>query len=185
MSLKSQIETLRVSSTLNRDSKSFGKQFLIDGDDETCWNSDQGPLQWVMLEFRSPVVPLEVSIMFQGGFAAKECTVMHMTPTKEDDGNSGSVQLWEESTKFYPKDGNGTQCEEFDGVSRCMQAPAVIPTGAAVRKYAHLADTSFPLDFPLQDAGTAKPVIGLKFLFTSSTDTYGRVIIYNLDVTGR
>ena len=33
--------TCRVSSTLNRDVKQFGKKFLFDGDDETCWNSDQ------------------------------------------------------------------------------------------------------------------------------------------------
>ena len=32
---------VRVSSVLNRDVKQFGKQFMFDGDDETCWNSDQ------------------------------------------------------------------------------------------------------------------------------------------------
>ena len=31
----------RVSSVLNRDVKQFGKQCMFDGDDETCWNSDQ------------------------------------------------------------------------------------------------------------------------------------------------
>lgn len=38
--------TTRVSSTLNRDTKQFGKKFLIDGSDETCWNSDQGGTSW-------------------------------------------------------------------------------------------------------------------------------------------
>ena len=33
--------TCRVSSTLNRDTKQFGKKFLFDGREETCWNSDQ------------------------------------------------------------------------------------------------------------------------------------------------
>ena len=31
----------RVSSVLNKDTKSYGKQFLCDGKEETCWNSDQ------------------------------------------------------------------------------------------------------------------------------------------------
>ena len=33
--------TCRVSSTLNRDTKQFGKKYLFDGNNETCWNSDQ------------------------------------------------------------------------------------------------------------------------------------------------
>jgi len=31
----------RVSSVLNRDVRQFGKKFMFDGKDETCWNSDQ------------------------------------------------------------------------------------------------------------------------------------------------
>lgn len=31
----------RVSSVLNRDNKQFGKKFMFDNQDETCWNSDQ------------------------------------------------------------------------------------------------------------------------------------------------
>lgn len=31
----------RVSSVLNRDNKQFGKKFMFDDQDETCWNSDQ------------------------------------------------------------------------------------------------------------------------------------------------
>lgn len=31
----------RVSSVLNRDTTSFGKQHLTDGSEETCWNSEQ------------------------------------------------------------------------------------------------------------------------------------------------
>ena len=31
----------RVSTTLNRDNKMYGKKFMLDGSDETCWNSDQ------------------------------------------------------------------------------------------------------------------------------------------------
>lgn len=31
----------RVSSVLNGDKKMYGKTFLFDGSDETCWNSDK------------------------------------------------------------------------------------------------------------------------------------------------
>ncbi len=30
-----------MSSVLNRDVKQFGKKFLFDGVEETCWNTDQ------------------------------------------------------------------------------------------------------------------------------------------------
>ena len=30
-----------MSSVLNRDVKQFGKKFMFDGEEETCWNSDQ------------------------------------------------------------------------------------------------------------------------------------------------
>ena len=31
---------------LNRDVKQFGKKFLFDGQDDTCWNSDQVSRPW-------------------------------------------------------------------------------------------------------------------------------------------
>ena len=74
---------MKVSSTLNRDTKQFGKKFLFDGREETCWNSDQvgmtfesfGPLvdsnlqgspQWVSLEFEHPVTVSALCLQFQG-----------------------------------------------------------------------------------------------------------------------
>ena len=35
------IHLYRVSSVLNRDSRQFGKKYMFDGLEETCWNSDQ------------------------------------------------------------------------------------------------------------------------------------------------
>ena len=43
--------TCRVSSTLNRDTKQFGKKFLFDNREETCWNSDQ--VNFISLDKRS------------------------------------------------------------------------------------------------------------------------------------
>ncbi|KAM3939395.1 BLOC-1-related complex subunit 8-like [Leptodactylus fuscus] len=63
----------RVSSVLQRDVKQFGKQFLFDRKEETCWNSDQGSSQWVTLEFPHTVCMSEIHIQFQGGFSSRTC----------------------------------------------------------------------------------------------------------------
>ncbi|XP_067369356.1 nuclear receptor 2C2-associated protein [Channa argus] len=63
----------RVSSVLNRDVKQYGKKYMFDCSEETCWNSDQGECQWVSLEFPQSVKVSELKIQFQGGFSAKTC----------------------------------------------------------------------------------------------------------------
>ena len=40
---------VKVSSVLNRNVKEFGKQFLFDGKEDTCWNSDQGTPQLIQV----------------------------------------------------------------------------------------------------------------------------------------
>uniref|UniRef100_A0A3B4GUK9 Nuclear receptor 2C2 associated protein n=1 Tax=Pundamilia nyererei TaxID=303518 RepID=A0A3B4GUK9_9CICH len=63
----------RVSSVLNRDVKQYGKKYMFDCNEETCWNSDQGECQWVSLEFPNSVRVSELKVQFQGGFSAKTC----------------------------------------------------------------------------------------------------------------
>lgn len=63
----------RVSSTLG-DDKQFRKGHLIDGCDDTCWNSDDGQQQYTILKFKSLVDISEVQLQFQGGFSAKNVT---------------------------------------------------------------------------------------------------------------
>lgn len=41
MNLYENIDSISVSSVLNRDAKQYGKKFLFDENDDTCWNSDQ------------------------------------------------------------------------------------------------------------------------------------------------
>ena len=43
-----------VSSTLQRNTKEYGKKFLFDGCPDTCWNSDQGESQHVGVRFAQP-----------------------------------------------------------------------------------------------------------------------------------
>ncbi|KAJ2770596.1 hypothetical protein IWQ57_002587, partial [Coemansia nantahalensis] len=70
-SLVELISNHRVSSVLNRDTGSLGKQHLFDGSSETCWNSEQGSPQHILVEFARPVLLREIRIQFQGGFAGK------------------------------------------------------------------------------------------------------------------
>ena len=63
---------LTVSSTLNKNHKDFGKKHLIDGKEETCWNSDQGLPQFVSASFLKPHKVSGFSLTAQGGFCPKE-----------------------------------------------------------------------------------------------------------------
>eukprot|EP00160_Parvularia_atlantis_P011048 Unigene21510_Nuclearia_a/m.57515 Unigene21510_Nuclearia_a/g.57515 ORF Unigene21510_Nuclearia_a/g.57515 Unigene21510_Nuclearia_a/m.57515 type:complete len:149 (+) Unigene21510_Nuclearia_a:3-449(+) len=63
--------TLRVSSVLGRNARAHGRQCLVDGDDETCWRSEQGRPQWVAGALRPGARVDAVVAAFQGGFAAR------------------------------------------------------------------------------------------------------------------
>jgi hypothetical protein len=41
MSVLNEVERLRVSSVLNKNNSEFGGKNMLDGGNETCWNSDQ------------------------------------------------------------------------------------------------------------------------------------------------
>ncbi|KAI8480278.1 Nuclear receptor 2C2-associated protein [Branchiostoma belcheri] len=84
----------KVSSVLNRDVKQFGKKFMFDGDEETCWNSDQGSPQWILVEFSEEVCPQEIQLQFQGGFVGKDCRL---------EVSSGGGEL-ARFMDFYPED---------------------------------------------------------------------------------
>ncbi|KAG7487973.1 hypothetical protein MATL_G00029340 [Megalops atlanticus] len=89
----------RVSSVLNRDVKQFGKKYMFDSNEETCWNSDQGGCQWVFLEFPQPVRVSEVKVQFQGGFSGKTCRLEGCEKEGE----------FETFSYFYPEDNNSLQ----------------------------------------------------------------------------
>nr|XP_060640016.1 nuclear receptor 2C2-associated protein [Anolis sagrei ordinatus] len=124
----------RVSSILNRDAKQFGKSFMFDGKEETCWNSDQGSVQWLTLAFPQTVQVSEIIIQFQGGFASQKCTLKGFRNGEE----------LPETAEFYPEDTNSLQT------------------------------------FPMKEMQLEK----LKITFENSTDFFGRIIVYRLDVLG-
>ncbi|KAL0092493.1 galactose-binding domain-like protein [Phycomyces blakesleeanus] len=137
-SLLSPDTRIKVSSVLNRDTVSYGKQHLIDGSEETCWNSEQGLPQNILLDFGSPVEVQKIALTFQGGFVGKTCVALGSSPSSP---NNYNIQL----STFYPEDINPTQ---------------------------------------IFDIQHKEPIQRLKIIFEESTDFYGRITVYKLDVIG-
>jgi len=91
---------VKVSSVLNRQVREYGKMFMFDGREDTCWNSDQGTPQWIRIEFDDePREISEVQFMFQGGFAGKTCWIEVSQDSK----------TYEKLQDIYPEDINKLQ----------------------------------------------------------------------------
>jgi hypothetical protein len=95
-----------VSSVLNKNRADYGKQHLIDGSDETCWNSEQGSPQSIAVCFPSPVDVRSLSLMFQGGFVGADCQLL----VKYARDKSRYAQV----AQFYPDDCNRLQCFDVE-----------------------------------------------------------------------
>jgi hypothetical protein len=98
---------IKVSSVLNKDTVNYGKQHLLDDNQETCWQSDQGSNQKIVIDFGKMVQIDHINIMFQGGFASRVCTLL-----------SGTNQLG----TFYPEDNNTLQSfpiQSTHAISKC------------------------------------------------------------------
>ncbi len=124
---------VRVSSVLNRDIQNYGKKHLIDGNDETCWNSEPSLPQWIRLHFSRKIRPENLLITFQGGFVGTACI----------------IKVWHDSTEsaitLRPVDNNSQQTFALSDLPACTN---------------------------------------MDIQFTESSDLYGRIIIYGLDIQG-
>lgn len=89
----------RVSSVLNKNVRSYGKKYMFDQSDETCWNSDSGSPQWLLINFEEECNVSSFEIEFQGGFAGKDCHV----EAGSDEKNMSIIEA------FRPKDINKLQ----------------------------------------------------------------------------
>ncbi|KAH0952471.1 hypothetical protein HN011_000111 [Eciton burchellii] len=89
----------RVSSVLNRDIRSYGKKHMFDDSTETCWNSDAGSPQWIIINFEEECNISCFEIEFQGGFVGKDCYI-------EISNNNEKNAIIE---AFYPEDRNNLQ----------------------------------------------------------------------------
>ncbi|EFN80604.1 nuclear receptor 2C2-associated protein [Harpegnathos saltator] len=89
----------RVSSVLNKNIRSYGKKHMFDKSNETCWNSDAGTPQWVIINFEKECSLSSFEIEFQGGFVGKDCYL--------EAGNNEKDTTVAEA--FYPEDVNNLQ----------------------------------------------------------------------------
>ncbi|XP_057294797.1 nuclear receptor 2C2-associated protein-like [Hydractinia symbiolongicarpus] len=105
MEVNNLISSTIVSSVLNRDVKQFGKKFLFDNNDDTCWNSDQGEYQHVTVQFEKPVCVTDIHVQFQGGFSCKQFDVKLFR-----DGNEETL------CSCYPEDVNVMQQFKLESV---------------------------------------------------------------------
>ena len=150
----------RVSSTLSGNAKEFGKQNMFDGSEVSCWNSDQGCPQYVMVKFSQTVSVYQFKVMFQGGFAAKVISFsesfyiffphlckLYREKTIEFQAKNGNETKID--VTFHPNDNNSTQSFDIEGETREKQVNIV------------------------------------KLNFPQSTDFYGRVVIYKLEFFGK
>ncbi len=108
---------------------------MFDGNIETCWNSESGSSQFIIIDFKSDVIIRNFRVMFQGGFVGSHSAVQGL--------NAKGDVLYDED--FFPEDNNALQ--------------------------------KFTLE-------SAKFIKSVKILFKKSTDFYGRITVYCLDLYG-
>ena len=148
-----------MSSVLNRDVKQFGKKFMFDGDEETCWNSDKGSPQSVTLELPSAACVGRLEIRFQGGFTCREGILLA----------GQEAHTLKEIQKFYPSDDNTLQ------VSYTSSSLAPQERKNALYKFLINYLKSFAIDSRERNRY-------YRILFNDSTDFYGRTVVYHLQL---
>jgi len=92
---------IKVSTVLNRQVSEYGKLFMFDGREDTCWNSDQGTPQWIRITFDNMKHIAKLQLMFQGGFAGKTCWLEVSTNEEGED--------FKKLQDIYPEDTNKLQ----------------------------------------------------------------------------
>lgn len=125
----------KTKSVLNR-SASFAAKNMFDGSLDSCWNSDQGFPQHILIDFEKSVSIKSIQIMFQGGFVGQVCSVQA----------SDSLEL-----KGAPVD-----VDDFDDNN---DVQVVVLADFQIGRY-------------------------FKINFCSSTDFYGRITVYKLEIYG-
>jgi hypothetical protein len=182
-----------VSSVLNGNSREYGKSHLFDGNSETCWNSESGSGQYIQLNFSSPVVVKEFKIQFQGGFVGKivelhaqivntnntDAAVTNTSEVDEGKKKKKNKQPFYHITNFEPKDDNSDQSFVIPLINISTEANDETKkeaAAAAAAAVSSISDSSFHSHLPYSS---------MKLVFPSSTDFFGRITIYKLDILGQ
>ena len=60
---------IKASSVIKENSAEYKAKNVLEEDTATCWSSDAGSPQHLLMDFTQPVKVTAIRIMFQGGFA--------------------------------------------------------------------------------------------------------------------
>lgn len=147
---------------MNDDEEIYGPQNVLDGREDTCWNSDGGAEQELLLTLAhaSPVRALE--LVFQGGFVGQDMRVLGAAAGLGEAPGAG-----EAAPRISPAAAPGA------GASSAPQPPnaAWVELGRF-----QPVDGNEPQRFALSPS--AGPVQQVRLQFSNSTDFYGRVVMY-------
>ncbi|CAH8494330.1 unnamed protein product [Heterobilharzia americana] len=103
------VKDFTVSSTLQKNFKEFGKAHLFDKLPETCWHSDCGSPQWILLVLDNIRRLTSLKIQFQGGFSSPEVKIEGWS----DDEQSKCECL------VFPEDNNSVQTFDIPLLKGC------------------------------------------------------------------
>ena len=149
------------SSTLGGDEEVYGAGNVADGREDTCWNSDGGAQQALVLTLAARAASVAaLELVFQGGFVGQDMRV------------AGRADACSSS-----ECGSGGSGDAAAAACACVCAGA---TEAELGRF-QPQDANEPQRFALARAG---PVRELRVSFTGSTDFYGRVVVYAARVYG-
>ncbi len=135
---------------------------MFDSNLHTCWNSDQGDLQFIFFEFAEPVALMELKIMFQGGFVAHDWSVEFKLLIAH---------------KTYASD-----CQlSFRSLVECGE------TSTSLQPFYHIQTIGDNNDLQHFEMPLVSPPVFARYVrltFKEFSDFYGRMIIYNFEVHG-
>jgi len=162
LSCTSKGASARASSTWKHDTRKFGPQNALDSQSEAGWKSapseENDPMAYYEIHFRRPVLVHEMRMQFQGGFAGMDCIVYKKKSqtTVEGSGeqNNDDNVEWEEYDELFVEPIDSNETQIF------------------------------PVEMESDLNETNEPCTALRIEFGRSTDFYGRIVIYSLEVWG-
>mmetsp|Transcript_38968 Transcript_38968/g.81530 ORF Transcript_38968/g.81530 Transcript_38968/m.81530 type:complete len:189 (+) Transcript_38968:135-701(+) len=173
LSCPSKGASARGSSTWKHDTRKFGPQNALDSASDAAWKSapseEVDPMAYYEIYFHRPVSVKEMRVQFQGGFVGMDCIVYqkkssNQTTTTTNEGSSSGEQQ-------RNNDDKDVEWEEFDELFVEPQDSIEIQT--------------FPVDEMESDEDEAYGTCtALRMEFGKSTDFYGRIVIYSLEIWG-
>lgn len=168
---------LRVSSTLGKDVKNFGKANMIDGKEETCWNSDtsHSNAQWIIYG------PLRCSTPN----SHESASIARQTLPSGSDVNQQQrrrKRVLSSIALMFQGGFAGVRCELQKKHSESSSCASAAEWESVM--FFSPKDCSMIQNFPIPtETSSCIPVEScswIRLIFHSSSDPFGRIVIYHL-----